>query len=74
MVIAVAATLLAEIPKRVRGRPLWLALRGWVLSLALGFSAAALLHVLPFIHAPIMVALALTTTALGTFMPSLRDA
>lgn len=59
---------------RVRGRPLNLALRGWGLSLVLGFAAAALLQRLPFIHAPFIVALALITTAMGTFMPILRDA
>jgi Kef-type K+ transport system membrane component KefB len=59
---------------RVRGRPLSLAARGWVLSLALGLAAAGLLYVLPLLHAPMMVALALTTTALGVLLPILRDA
>jgi Kef-type K+ transport system membrane component KefB len=58
---------------RVRGRPLSLAARGWLLSLALGFAAAGLLQVLPLIHAPLMIAVALTTTALGTLLPTLRD-
>lgn len=60
--------------ERVRGRPLSLAARGWILSLALGLAAAGLLYVLPFVHAPMMVALALTTTALGVLLPILRDA
>lgn len=59
--------------ERVRGRPLTLAACGWVLSLALGLSAAALLNVLSFIHAPIIVAVALSTTAMGTLLPILRD-
>ena len=59
--------------ERVRGRPLSLAAYGWVLSLALALSATVLL-VLPFIHAPMMVAVALTTTAMGTLLPILRDA
>lgn len=57
----------------VRGRPLGLAVRGWILSLVLGLAAATLLYVLPFIHAPILVALALTTTSMGTLLPILRD-
>ena len=59
--------------ERVRGRPLLLAGYGWVLSLALALSATALLNYLPFIHAPMMVAVALTSTALGTLLPILRD-
>ena len=59
--------------ERVRGRPLLLAAYGWVLSLALALSATALLNYLPFIHAPMMVAVALTSTALGTLLPILRD-
>jgi hypothetical protein len=50
--------------QRIRGRPLSLAVQGWALSLALGLGAAGLLYLLPVVHAPIMVALALTTTAL----------
>jgi Kef-type K+ transport system membrane component KefB len=60
--------------KRIRGRPLSLAVRGWGLSLALGLAAAGLLSALPLVHAPIMITLALTTTALGTLLPVLRDA
>ena len=57
----------------VKGRPLSLALRGWLISLALGFVIASLLHVLPFVRSPIMVAIALTTTSLGILMSILRD-
>jgi Kef-type K+ transport system membrane component KefB len=60
--------------ERVRGRPLTLAIRGWVLSLVLGLVVAALLYVLPIVHSPMMVGLALSTTALGTLLPILRDA
>lgn len=59
---------------RIRGRPLVLAVGGWVVSLVLGVGVAALLYVTPLVHAPMMVALALTTTALGTLLPVLRDA
>ena len=60
--------------KRVRGRPLQLALAGWTISLGLALAAAVLLRALPVVHAPMMIALALTTTALGTLMPALHDA
>jgi hypothetical protein len=58
--------------QKVKGRPLSLAIRGWILWLGLGLAAAAVLHSLPGIQAPMMVGLVLTTTALGTFMPILR--
>jgi Kef-type K+ transport system membrane component KefB len=59
--------------QKVKGLPLTLAFRGWALSLGLGLAAAALLHLVPGVHAPMMTALVLATTALGTFMPTLRD-
>jgi len=59
--------------ERIRGRPLWLAVGGWGLSVALGLSAAAVLHA-SSLHDPMIVALALATTALGTLLPILRDA
>jgi Kef-type K+ transport system membrane component KefB len=59
--------------QKIKGRPLSLAVRGWTISLLLGFLASALLHVLPCVHAPMMVAVAMTTTALGTLMLILRD-
>jgi Kef-type K+ transport system membrane component KefB len=59
--------------ERVRGRPILLAALGWVISIALGVCAAALLNILYFIHAPVMVAVALSTTAMGTLLPILRD-
>ena len=43
------------------------------MSVALGLSAAAVLHE-SSLHDPMIVALALTTTALGTLLPILRDA
>jgi Kef-type K+ transport system membrane component KefB len=60
--------------KRVRGRPLQLAITGWAVSLGVALIAATLLRMIPFVHAPLMIALALTTTAMGTFMPTLHDA
>jgi len=59
--------------EHIRGRPLSLALSGWGLSVGLGLAAAGLLYVMPVVHAPIMVAFALITTALGTLLPVFRD-
>ena len=52
--------------KRIRGRPLSLAVRGWTLSLVLGFAAAGILHAEPSVRAPMIVALALATTSLAS--------
>ena len=60
--------------ERIRGAPLRLGTLGWLLSVAIGAAVALVLHQLGVIHATVLVALALTTTALGTLMPILRDA
>jgi Kef-type K+ transport system membrane component KefB len=59
---------------RIAGRPGELAFTGWVISLALGLAAAFALWAAGAISAPVLVGLAVTTTALGTLMPILRDA
>jgi Kef-type K+ transport system membrane component KefB len=59
---------------RVGGRPMRLGVGGWCLSLALGMGIALALWAAGAISAPILVGLLLTTTALGTLMPILRDA
>jgi len=59
--------------ERVRGRPLLLAGWSWMLSFALGFTAAGLLHSMKLIQSPVIVAVALSTTAIGTLLPILRD-
>ncbi len=59
---------------RIRGRPLSLAVRGWLLSLVLGFSVVGILHVVPHVEAPVMVAVTLVTTSLGVLLPVFRDA
>lgn len=58
---------------RIRGRPAVLAVGAWTLSLTIGLSAVAVLHVIPDVRAPLMVAIALGTTGLGTLLPALRD-
>ena len=60
--------------EKVKGRPLKLAFLGWLISLAIAVAAAGLLHSVRFIDTPMLVSLVLTTTAMGTFMPMLRDA
>ena len=47
---------------------------GWGISLGLGFAIALVLYLTGVVHATILVGLALSTTALGTLMPILRDA
>jgi Kef-type K+ transport system membrane component KefB len=61
-------------PANMRGRPAALAARGWVASLGLGMVIAAALWATGAIGAPVLVGLALTTTALGALVPILKDA
>jgi Kef-type K+ transport system membrane component KefB len=59
---------------RVRGAPASLALRGWGMSLAIGLAAAGVLYAVDLAGAPVLVGLALTTTALGALVPIIKDA
>ncbi|MDO9397225.1 MAG: cation:proton antiporter [Herbiconiux sp.] len=56
----------------IRGRPLRRASLGWLLSLAIGIGLGLLLS--PTLEAGVFIGVALTSTALGTIMPMLRDA
>ena len=58
---------------RIRGCPLSLAVRGWLVSLLLGFAVVGVLHLVPMVRAPIIVALTLVTTSLGVLLPVFRD-
>lgn len=58
---------------KIKGRPLTLATRGWLLSVALGLLAALILRAIPAINAPLMIMLALCTTGLGILMPIIHD-
>ncbi|ANJ26837.1 cation:proton antiporter [Agromyces aureus] len=58
--------------RTIRGRPLSRAAIGWIVSLAAGFGIAVLLA--PDLPAAAFIGIALTSTALGTVMPILRDA
>lgn len=61
-------------PDEVKGRPVRLAVQGWMVSLALGIVAAVVLHALDITSGIRFVAIALTTTAIGTLLPILGDA
>jgi Kef-type K+ transport system membrane component KefB len=50
-----------------------LALLGWVITAALAAGLVGVLAAIGFVHAFVPVALGLTTTALGTLLPILRD-
>jgi len=58
---------------RVRGRPLNRALTGWLSSLVLGIALGVALAGIDGPRSGLVVGLAVTTTALGTLLPILRD-
>jgi Kef-type K+ transport system membrane component KefB len=58
---------------RFRGRPLSLAVISWCLSLLVAIVVVTLLYGTSLVRAPVMVAIALTTTATGMLVPILRD-
>ena len=57
----------------VRGRSGRLAASGWFISLAIGFAATYLMWETGFVKDLPAIAIALTSTALGTLLPILRD-
>jgi Kef-type K+ transport system membrane component KefB len=57
----------------IKGRPLFLAVGGWTVSLLLGVTFVELLHAIPNVRAPLMVTLAMCTTGLGVLIPTFRD-
>ena len=57
----------------VRGRPLKLAVEGWLLSVIIALALSGLLYRIGLVKATLLVAVALTTTGIGTLMPILRD-
>jgi Kef-type K+ transport system membrane component KefB len=59
---------------RIRGLPLKLAGMGWVASLLIAHALAAAMWLTDLIDAPVYVACAMSTTAIGTLIPILRDA
>jgi len=59
---------------KIRGRPLRLATIGWGISLVIGLGSAFALVSAGLARDTLVVGLALTTTAMGTLVPMLRDA
>ena len=57
----------------VFGRPIELAGLGWLVSVALGFGVAAILHAEGRIISTLVIGLCLVTTSLGTLIPTLKD-
>jgi Kef-type K+ transport system membrane component KefB len=60
-------------PLLLRQRPGRLAITGWLMSAAISVGVTALLYSVGYIKDYVPVGLALTTTALGTLLPILRD-
>jgi Kef-type K+ transport system membrane component KefB len=60
--------------QKIRGEPLRLAAVGWFLSLVISLAMSFALVSSGLAHDTLVVGLALTTTALGTLVPMLRDA
>jgi len=60
-------------PRLLRQRQGRLALRSWLVSAVLAVTVVGVLARTGFVHAYVPVAIALTTTALGTLLPILRD-
>ena len=60
-------------PLLLRQRPGRLALRGWLISVFFSIVIVGILESTGLVHDFVPVALALTTTALGTLLPILRD-
>lgn len=58
---------------RIKGGPLNRAGTGWVITVALALLTASVIVMTGFVLSELLIALALTTTALGTLMPMLRD-
>jgi Kef-type K+ transport system membrane component KefB len=58
---------------RIRGTPLRLAAAGWVITLALAYTLAGALAAAGVVLSGLLVGSAMTTTALGTLIPVLRD-
>jgi Kef-type K+ transport system membrane component KefB len=60
--------------RTIRGRPLNLALAGWAMSLVFAFGFAFVLVSTGTALSTLLIGLCLTTTALGTLLPIVRDA
>lgn len=59
--------------QKIRGKPIQLAVLGWLLSLGLALAAGFILHHNGVILSDLVVAIALASTGLGILLPILRD-
>jgi Kef-type K+ transport system membrane component KefB len=59
--------------EKIKGDPLKLAGKGWLVSLALAYGIAGILEVSGVVISDLLVGSALVTTAIGTLIPILRD-
>jgi Kef-type K+ transport system membrane component KefB len=59
---------------RIRGAPARLAGLGWLMTIAIAMGVAMGLQAIGFVLSAVLVGVALSTTAIGTLMPILRDA
>jgi Kef-type K+ transport system membrane component KefB len=59
--------------RKIRGEPTRLALWGWAMSLAIAYSFAGLLAAAGVVISGLLTGSAMSTTAIGTILPVLRD-
>ena len=59
--------------QQLRGDPSRLAMGGWAISLGLGLAVGGFLVAIGFALSGLLIGLVLTTTAIGTLLPILRD-
>jgi Kef-type K+ transport system membrane component KefB len=57
----------------IKGRPMRLAVGGWTISVLLSLTIVGLLHAIPHVRMPLVVAMAMCTTGLGIVAPGFRD-
>jgi Kef-type K+ transport system membrane component KefB len=57
----------------IKGRPMLLAVGGWAISVLLSVMIVSLLHAVPHVRTPLVVAMAMCTTGLGVVAPGFRD-
>ncbi|HEY5110220.1 MAG TPA: cation:proton antiporter [Acidimicrobiales bacterium] len=58
---------------KLSGHPLNRGVTGWLVSLALGLGVGVILLISGFVVSSLLIGLSLTTTAVGTLLPMLRD-
>jgi Kef-type K+ transport system membrane component KefB len=57
----------------IKGRPMLLAVGGWTISVLLSVTIVSLLHAIPHVRTPLVIALAMCTTGLSVVAPGIRD-